>query len=126
MSTRLDVAKQLTAAWGQKDEAGFLACVHEDYTFQGPMMKLGSAEEAVQCMKQCDFVATTENCEVIEEGHTLVHIFDWKVTAPFHASIPMIEVLEFEGKKVKRARLFFDTALFPAEIKDRMLAGTAA
>ncbi len=55
---------------------------------------------------------------------SLVHMFDWKVTAPFQATIPMVEVMEFEGDKVKRARLFFDSALFPAEIKAQMMSQT--
>jgi hypothetical protein len=38
----------------------------------------------------------------------------------------MVEVMEFEGDKVKRARLFFDSALFPAEVKEQMMAETTA
>ena len=41
-------------------------------------------------------------------------------------TIPMVEVMEFEGDKVKRARLFFDSALFPAEVKEQMMAETTA
>ncbi len=84
-----------------------------------------SADEALDFMKRCTFEFTNENCEVVVEGKTLVHIFDWKVTAPFQATIPMVEVMEFEGEKVKRARLFFDSALFPAEVKEQMMAATA-
>ena len=63
---------------------------------------------------------------MIVEGTNLVHIFDWKVTAPVQATIPMVEVMKFEGKKMKRARLVFDSAQFPAEIKDKMVAEQAA
>jgi len=126
MSTLIDVAKRMTKAWEEKDESTFRACIHDDYTFKGPMMEMRSANEALECMRQCTFEFTNENCEVVVEGNTLVHIFDWKVTAPFQATIPMVEVMEFEGKKVKRARLFFDSALFPAEVKQQMMAETAA
>ena len=126
MSTLVDVAKKMTKAWEDKDEAAFRACLHDDYTFKGPMMEMNSANEAVEFMNSCSFECTSENCEVVVEGQTLVHIFDWKVTAPFQATIPMVEVMEFEGDKVKRARLFFDSALFPAEIKAQMMSQTVA
>ena len=126
MSTMIDVAKRMTKAWEQKDEATFRACLHDNYTFKGPMMEMRSPEEALESMRQCPFEFTSENCEVVTEGNTLVHIFDWKVTVPFQATIPMVEVMNFEGEKVRRARLFFDSALFPAEVKEQMMASTAA
>ena len=126
MSTLIDVAKRMTKAWEEKDESTFRACLHDEYTFKGPMMEMRSANEALECMRRCSFEFTNENCEVVVGGNTLVHIFDWKVTVPFQATIPMVEVMEFEGDKVKRARLFFDSALFPAEVKEQMMAETAA
>ena len=126
MSALIDVAKKLIKAWEQKDESTLRACLHDDYSFKGPMMEMKSADEAVAFMNTCPFEFTNEHCEVMVEGKTLVHIFDWKVTAPFQATIPMVEVMEFEGEKVKRARLFFDSALFPAEIKAKMLSEQAA
>ena len=126
MSTLIDVAKQMTEAWVRKDEAAFRACLHPNYSFKGPMMEMKSANEAVEFMKRCQFESTSENCEVVVEGNTLVHVFDWNVSAPFTATIPMVEVMEFEDKKVKRSRLFFDSALFPAEVKEQMMAATAA
>ena len=126
MSTMLDVAKKMTAAWEKKDEVAFRACLHENYTFKGPMMEMRSPTEAVEFMKRCAFESTSQNCEVIVEGTRLVHVFDWTVTVPFQATIPMVEVMEFEGNKVKRARLYFDSALFPAEVKEQMMSATAA
>ena len=126
MSALMDVAKQMTKAWHDKDEVAFRRCLHKDYSFTGPMMTMNSADEAVDFMTKCPFESATENCEVYIQGQTLVHVFDWHVTAPFQATIPMVEVLEFEGEKVKRARLFFDSALFPAEVKAGMLGAQAA
>lgn len=126
MSTLVNVAKKMTKAWQEKDEVGFRACLHQDYSFKGPMMEMNSADEAVDFMKRCPFESSTENCEVIVEGQTLVHIFDWNVRAPFQSTIPMVEIMEFEGEKVKRARLFFDSELFPADIKTQMLSMAAA
>ncbi len=126
MSTLTDVAKRMTKAWEDRDEAAFRACLHDDYSFNGPMMEMKSANEAVEFMRRCVFEFTNTNCEVVVEGKTLVHVFDWNVTAPFQAIIPMVEVMEFEGEKVKRARLFYDSALFPAEVKVQILGEKAA
>ncbi len=126
MSTLTDVAKRMTKAWEDRDEAAFRACLHDDYSFNGPMMEMKSANEAVEFMRRCVFEFTNTNCEVVVEGKTLVHVFDWNVTAPFQAIIPMVEVMEFEGEKVKRARLFYDSALFPAEVKAQILGEKAA
>ncbi len=126
MSQLIDVAKKMTKAWEEKDEVAFRSCLHTDYSFTGPMMQMNSADEAVGFMKQCDFQFSNENCEVVVEGNQLVHVFDWNVTAPFQATIPMVEVMEFEGTKVKRARLYFDSALFPAEVKEKMMPEAVA
>ncbi|MDA0737452.1 MAG: nuclear transport factor 2 family protein [Nitrospirae bacterium] len=126
MSALVEVAKAMAKAWEEKDEAAFRACLHADYSFKGPMMEMNSVDEAIHFMNRCPFESTTENCEVVVEGQKLVHIFDWNVTAPFQATIPMVEVMEFEGEKVKHARLFFDSAFFPAELKAQMMAKTAA
>jgi len=45
------------------------------------------ADEAMAFMNKGPFEFANENCEVIVEGKTLVHIFDWTVTAPFQATI---------------------------------------
>ena len=124
MNTITDVAKKMIEACQQKDEAALRTCLHDNYSFKGPMMEMKGVNEAVDFMKRCPLEYTNENCEGIVEGETLVHIFDWKVTAPFQATIPMVEVMEFEDNKVKRVRLFFDSALFPAELKAQMMAET--
>ncbi len=126
MSTLTDVAKRMTKAWEDRDEATFRSCLHDDYSFKGPMMEMKSANEAVEFMRRCAFEFTNTNCEAVVEGKTLVHVFDWNVTAPFQATIPMVEVMEFEGDRVKRARLFYDSALFPAAVKAQILGEKAA
>ena len=94
MSALIDVAKRMTKSWEQKDESTFRACLHDDYSFKGPMMEMKSADEAVAFMNKCPFEFTNENCEVIVEGKTLVHIFDWTVTAPFQSTIPEVRALK--------------------------------
>lgn len=120
MKDLTEIAKQLDTAWRSKDEATYRALLHKDYHFKGPMMEMKGAEEAVKFMKDCPFESSNKNCETVVQDNKLVHIFDWIVTAPFQATIPMVEIMEFEGGKLKKSRLFFDTAKFPAQAMDAM------
>lgn len=120
MTDYTEIAKKLDAAWRTKDEATLQKLLHKDYHFKGPMMEMKGAKEAIEFMKNCPFESKNENCEVVVQDNKLVHIFDWNVTAPFQASIPMVEVLEFEGDKVRKARLFFDTAKMPSQAMGEM------
>ena len=75
-------------------------------------MEFHGPNEVVECMNRCDIESTSRNCKVLEKGHTLVLIFDCNMTAPVQAVIPMVEVMEFEGEKVKRVELIFDSVFF--------------
>jgi hypothetical protein len=126
MTDLVEIAKKLDTAWRTKDEVALQKLLHKDYHFKGPMMEMKGAKEAIELMKNCPFESKTENCEVVVQDNKLVHIFDWNVTAPFQASIPVVEVLEFEGDKVRKSRLFFDTAKMPAQAKDAICADKKA
>lgn len=121
-----EAIEQMTDAWNNKDEAAMRPFLHDDYKFKGPMMEANSADECIAMMKDCPFEGGCENHEIIVEGNKAVSVFDWVVTAPFQATIPMIEVMEFEGGKVKNSRMFFDTGLFPAEVMEQMKEQAAA
>jgi len=123
MSDLIEIVKQMTTAWQNKDEAAVRSFLHEDYHFKGPMMEMNGIEACIKFMKTCPFESSNKNCEAIVDGDKLVHIFDWEVTAPFQATIPMVEIMEFEGRKIKNSRMFFDTALFPAEFMKQMEQG---
>lgn len=120
MSEKIAVAQALMTAWTTKDEALVREHLHSDFHFKGPMMELKGVEECVGSMTDCPFESRCENSEMVEQSNTVVHIFDWIVSAPFTATIPSVEVLEFSGKQVQRSRVFFDTALFPAEFSETM------
>lgn len=119
MSNNVETVKHMNTAWKNKDEAGMRASLHPDYNFKGPMMDM-DIEGCIEFMKTCPFECKNLNSEMVSEGNKVVHIFDWDVTAPFQANIPMVEILEFEGDKIKNARLYFDTAKFPAEFMKQM------
>lgn len=126
MTDLVEIAKKLDTAWRAKDEATYRALLHKDYYFKGPKMEMKGVDEAVEFMKNCPFESHNENCEVVVQENKLVHIFDWIGTAPFQVTIPMVEVMEFEGSKLKKARLFFDTAKFPAQAIGAMCADKKA
>ncbi len=121
MANAAEIVKKLNTAWENKDEAAMRLLLHPDYHFKGPMMEM-TTEEVIGFMHTCPFECNNQNSEIISEGNKVVQVFDWHITAPFQATIPMVEVLEIEGNKVKKARLFFDTALFPEEAKKMMSA----
>lgn len=123
MSDLIEIVKQITTAWQNKDEAAIRSLLHEDYHFKGPMMEMHGIEACIKFMHTCQYESSNKNCEAIVEGDKLVHIFDWEVTAPFQATIPMVEILEFVNGKVKNSRMFFDTAQFPAEFMEQMEQG---
>lgn len=122
MGNSAEIVKKLDQAWKNKDESAMRLLLHPDYHFKGPMMEMKSVDEAIVFMKDCPFECDTQTSMLISEGNKAVHVFDWHVTAPFQATIPMVEVLEIEDNKIKKARLFFDTALFPEEAKTMMSA----
>jgi len=126
MTNTKDIIMKMDTAWNAKDEATMRSCLHEDYHFKGPMMEINGPDESIAMMQNFPFECSNENEELIIQDNKAVHIFDWVVTSPFQATIPMTEVLELEGGKVKNARLFFDTALFPAEVKAQMMSNKVA
>ena len=115
MTTPKEIAQKYATAFlgGEKETAR--ALLHDDYTFVGPMMQLNSADEAMGLLENFPFVASEENVTIVTEGNLVVKKFDWKVTAPFEALIPMTEWFDIQDGKIKSCQLFYDSALFPKE-----------
>lgn len=120
MTTKQDIAKELVEAWVTKNEEVIRKYLHVDFHMKGPMMELNSMEECVASMDGSPFESTCQNSEMIEQGDSVVHVFDWVVSAPFQATIPTVEVMEFAGEKVKTSRLYYDTAILPADFVEQM------
>lgn len=120
MTTKQDIAKELVEAWVTKNIEVIRKHLHADFHMKGPMMEINSMEECVASMDGCPFESTCQNSEMIEQGDNVVHVFDWVVTAPFQATIPTVEVMGFVGEKVKTSRLYYDTAILPAEFIEQM------
>ncbi len=114
------IVEELAQAWVSGDTDVFKKHLHADYHFKGPMMETHSLNEMLDSMKDCPFESSCQNSELVIQEEKVVNIFDWVVTAPFQANIPCVEVMQFDGDKVKSSRLFFDTALMPTDFKEEM------
>lgn len=120
MTKRQEIVKAVANAWNAKDKGVLRKHLHEYYSFQGPMMSIVGAEENIKSVDDCPFESTFENSEMIEQGDRVVHMFDWLVSAPFQANIPVVEVTDFVEDKMSKTRFFFDTGKMPAECVEQM------
>lgn len=120
MTTKQDIVEALAQAWITKDASVFRKYMHVDMHMEGPMIAFESLDDFLDSIKGCPFESLCQNSDIIVQGDKVVHVFDWVVTAPFQATIPFVEVMVFEGDKVKTSRSFFDTAIFPADFIEQM------
>ncbi len=120
MSQIVEVIKAIDTAWKNKDEKTMREHLHADYYFKGPMMEIDGVDACIACMNSMPMEGDSNNSEIICEGNKAVHAFDWVITAPFKANVPMVEIMEFENNKLKTSRMFFDTALLPAEFIEQL------
>ena len=118
--TKEEIVNALTEAWVNVDEAAFRKYLHKDFDFVGPMMETHGLDAMLDAIKSCPFEDSCEKKDLIIQGDKAVNVFDWVVTAPFVATIPCVEVINFEGDQVRSSKLFFDTALLPQEVKEQM------
>ncbi len=112
------IVEKMTTAWNDKNETLLRSLLHDDYKGTCPAMEINSPDECVEFMKNCPFEGSCENHEIIVEGNKVVNAFDWVVTAPFQATIPMVEIMNFEGDKLKNSKMYYDTSLIPAEFAE--------
>ncbi len=120
MSELVEIIRAIDTAWKSKDELTMRKHLHEDYSFKGPMMEMVGVDACIACMNTMPFEGDSNSSEIICEGNKAVHAFDWIINAPFQATVPMVEIMEFEDNKLKNSRMFFDTALFPAEFMEQL------
>ena len=96
------------------DPAAMRAMMTDDYTFDGPMMQAGSADEMMEKMQAFGCEMTNTIHSMVADGNTVAVQFTCDFKAPFSATLEMAEWLTVEGGKVKSSKLFYDTAKMPA------------
>ena len=112
MSDLIDVAIRNSAAFHKKDGAAMRSTLHPNYQFKGPMMEMNGPEECVAFMENMPFTCTDKNVRYFQDGNTVVKVFDVVFTQPFQETVSMCEVITFEGGKILKSELFYDTAPF--------------
>jgi len=100
-------------AFGAKDWKKLRSLITDDFTFRGALSTFNGPAEFIAGMSQMPFEGVPEGSRFMVDGNRVAHAFTWKLTAPTKAEIPMCEVLEVEGGKVRSSELFFDSKLFP-------------
>lgn len=126
MTTNEEIVRELSEAWFAKNKEPFRKHLHADFQYKDPIMEINGKDNAIASMDECPFEGAIENVELVARGDKVVNIFDWVVTAPFQARIPCVEIVTFDGDKVKSSRSYYDTALYPAEFIEEMKQQFAA
>ena len=111
-----EAIKKMDQAWVAKDDAAIRELLHADYECKGPLMAVNGIEQAIMGMNFFPFVGKNENEQIIVEGNKAAYTFDWVLSSPFQATIPITEIIEFEDEKIRKVRIFFDTGLFPGDM----------
>lgn len=100
-------------AFGRKDLKALRDLLAPNFTFKGPLMAFDNPESYVAAMAQLPFEAKILDSRFIADDDRVAHIFTWRMTAPAKAAIPMCEVFELKGGKIRSSELFYDSKLFP-------------
>jgi ketosteroid isomerase-like protein len=114
MSQAMKTVTAYYEALDRKDPQKLREVLATDFTFKGPLLAFDSADAFVEGMGQMPFQATVEGSRFIAEGDRVAHAFLWKLTAPARADVPMCEVFEVSGGKIRSSELFYDARLLLA------------
>jgi len=114
MNATMKTVNSFYEAFGTKDWKKFRTLLTDNFTFRGALATFNGPEEFIAGMRQMPFEGAPEGSRFIVDGNRVAHAFVWKMTAPTRADIPMCEVLEVEGGKIRSSELFYDSKLFPA------------
>lgn len=120
MSKSIELVKQLTEAFKNKDKEGLRALLHDKYTFQGPLMQMQSPDEAVEFMSKCPMKAKHENTIIAEADGKVLQVFDWVVTEPFKETFRMCSVVTIKDQKILKEELIYDSSKFPKDFLEKM------
>lgn len=114
MKSAMQAVTEYYQAFGSKNLKRLREVLASDFTFTGPLMAFDNPDAFVAAMGTMPFEATVEGSKFIADGERVAHAFLWKMTSPAKADIPMCEVFEVNGGKIRSSELFYDARLFPA------------
>ncbi|MBI4005999.1 MAG: nuclear transport factor 2 family protein [Gammaproteobacteria bacterium] len=113
MSNLIETVKRYSKAFHTRDFETIRNLLHKNYRFKGPLMKMNGTEELIAFMENMPFECDEKNVRYVQDGNVVVKIFDTVFSKPFKDTVSMCEVLVFEGNRIKKCELFYDTAPFP-------------
>lgn len=113
MNSAMKTVGAFYEAFGRKNATALRDLLTPNFTFRGPLMSFDDPDSYVAAMAQLPFEAEVQDSRFIADGDRVAHVFTWRMTTPAKASIPMCEVLELEGGKVRSSELYYDSKLFP-------------
>lgn len=127
MSSTLDLVKRAYRAWETKDEATLMEVLHPNYEGIMPGSPTIKGHEGVRnILKEMPDEFRTENEMFIEQGNSVVRIWDTIFTKPVNARLRMAELNVVEGDKIIRNEAFFDTGSMPKEMMEGQKKDAAA
>ena len=94
----------------KKDARQARAALTDDFTFRGPMGSFDDPDAFVASLLAFD--ADVTESRLIVDGERVAHLFVLDVAAPMPARIPMCDVLEFRGDRIRAIELYTDSRLF--------------
>ncbi len=113
MAKTMDTVGAFYEAFGQKDFDRLRTLLTDDFSFKGPLMAFDNPDGFIAGVSKMPFEGVPEGSRFIVDGNRVAHTFIWKMAAPTRVDVPMCEVLEVEGGKVRSSELFYDSKLFP-------------
>ena len=93
-----------------KDARQVRSALTDDFTFSGPLMSFDDPDAFVASL--LGFDAEVTESRLIVDGERVAHLFVLEVAAPIRAKIPMCDVLEFRGNRIRAIRLYTNSKLF--------------
>lgn len=111
-----DVVNTYLHAFTSGDVPAAVDCLTEDFTFNGPVVQASSRAEFVEGSQMAAMIADGyEVLEQVEDGDTVVSLYNFKVKAPATpGSFTISEWNTVRDGKVTSARVVFDTAAMGA------------
>ncbi len=114
MTATMDTVTAFYEAFGTKNWKKLRSLLSDDFTFRGSASSFEDPDAFIAGVSDMPFEGTPEGSRFIVDGKRVAHAFVWKMTAPTQADVPMCEVLEVDGGKIRSSELFYDSKLFPA------------
>lgn len=106
------LATRYLEAVGAKDYGAVAQALTTDLAFKGPFMRSHSSDAFIESLKRMAPIWGGNRIrEVFAEGDRACVIYDF-VSTTQAGSMPCIELLTFDGDRIRSVELFFDRAQF--------------